>query len=119
MAAGHQAVTSLGELVQEQCAARAELNARQAQSGVKTLEDYFGTSLQVLLRLCRVATPAELPPVYQACADNGKKKIADHNAASSRRHDPPNGPRRPPIRHHRGSSSQGLLTQLESTSGGP
>jgi hypothetical protein len=74
MAAGQQVATSLGELVQEQRTARAELNTRQAQSGVKTLEDYFGTSFQVLLRLCQVATPAELPPVYQACADNDKKK---------------------------------------------
>jgi hypothetical protein len=74
MVSGQQVATSLGELVQEQCAARAELNARQAQSGIKTLEDYFGTRLQVLLCLCQVATPAELPLVYQACADNGKKK---------------------------------------------
>jgi hypothetical protein len=74
MAVGQQVATSLGELVQEQRAARAEQNARQALSSVKTLDDYFGASLQVLLRLCQVATPAGLPPVYQVCADNGRRK---------------------------------------------
>jgi hypothetical protein len=75
MPAGQPVATSLCELVQEQRAVRAEQNARQALSSVKTLDDYSGASLQVLLRLCQVATPAGgLPPVYQACADNGRMK---------------------------------------------
>jgi hypothetical protein len=60
MAAGQQVATSLGKLVQEQRAAWAEQNARQVLSSVKTLDDYFGASPQVLLRICQVATPA--PP---------------------------------------------------------
>jgi hypothetical protein len=42
MPAVQQVATNLGKLVQEQRAARAEHNARQALNGVKTLDDYFG-----------------------------------------------------------------------------
>jgi hypothetical protein len=74
LAAGQQVAASLGELVQEQRAARAEQTARQLANSITTLDDHFGASLQVLMRICQVATPQELPPVYQACADNGRRR---------------------------------------------
>jgi hypothetical protein len=74
MAAGQQVAQSLGELVQEQRAARQDQRDRQDLNSAKTIEDYFGASTHTLLRLCQVATTAQLPPVYQSMADYGKKK---------------------------------------------
>jgi hypothetical protein len=74
MAAGQQVAHSLGELVQEQRAARQDHRDRQDLNSAKTIEDYFGASTHTLLRLCQVPNSAQLPPVYQSMADYGKKK---------------------------------------------
>jgi hypothetical protein len=74
LAAGQQISQSLGELVQEQRAARTDAATRQALSALKTIEEYFGASVHTLLRLCQVAATANLPPVYQQMADHGRRK---------------------------------------------
>jgi hypothetical protein len=66
--------SGLGELVQEQRVARNEAAQRSLDAQVKTPEDYFGPSVLNLIRVCQVATAAQLPPVYQAIAQGGRKK---------------------------------------------
>jgi hypothetical protein len=74
LAADQQISQSLGELIQQQRAARTDAATCQALSALKTIEEYFGASVHTLLRLWQVATTAALPPMYQQMADHGRRK---------------------------------------------
>ena len=74
LAAGLQVAQGLGELVAEQRATRQDNADRYAASRRKTVDEYFGASVGTLLRLCQVASSNDLPPIYQALADFGRKK---------------------------------------------
>jgi hypothetical protein len=72
---GAQNIASgLGELVQEQHIARNEAAQRAIDAQVKTPDDYFGPSVLNLIRICQVATTVQLPLVYHALAQGGRKK---------------------------------------------
>ena len=74
MAAGQAIAASVSELATEQRAYRQDMADRALKSATKTVDDYFGASLQGLLRMCNVTTVAALPPIYQTLADHGRKK---------------------------------------------
>jgi predicted RecA/RadA family phage recombinase len=74
LAAGQAIAASVSELATEQRAYRQDMADRHAQSKKKTVDEYFGAHLHTVLRMCNVANVGELPPIYQAMADNGRKK---------------------------------------------
>lgn len=74
MAAGQAIAASVSELATEQRAYRQDMADRHALTKQKTVDDYFGAYLHPVLRLCNVSTAGELPPIYQALADHGRKK---------------------------------------------
>ena len=72
MAAGQAIAVSVSELATEQRAYRQDMADQHVISSLKTVDSYFGAYLLPLLRLCNVATVAELPPIYQLLADHGR-----------------------------------------------
>jgi hypothetical protein len=72
--ASTEVVAAIGGLVTEQRATRQDALDRRLEEQTKTPDQYFGPSVQILHKLCRVPDSASLPQVYHDLAQNGKKK---------------------------------------------
>lgn len=72
---GLQAVAGqLGFLTTEIHQGNEDAKTARTEAQVKTPDQYFGPRLTVLLRLCQVATAAQLPQLYQELSNSKKKQ---------------------------------------------
>ena len=72
--AGVQISQAIGDLVQEQRDARQEARDRQQTQQTKTVDDFYGDKITEVLRVCQVATSAQLPDLHHRLAANGRKR---------------------------------------------
>jgi hypothetical protein len=72
--AGTEIVAAIGGIITEQRATRQDALDRRNEELTKTPDQYYGASIIHVLRMCQVAVSSDLPPVYQALAQAGKKK---------------------------------------------